>query len=246
MLQISQSSAFALCLSQAAVTLAVILYYPPVHVQLFTCHPKIINGTLALPESELLVSNFGLGLPFLALSCLVVLFSTTTAGLLQRGSLQQDSQYSFEVLHETGLWDTLFWLFCVGAHAVVILVVMSPADAHAAALSILLIAYFLGRICAPRFSQMSMTQENLNLLGYFAGLLVAGYNIPDSHSGRTAALLIMCILDYMLGVGHTWDMTPPMDTVTNCRLFWVCSASLCLAALYGAWHDHLLVDVGQA
>jgi hypothetical protein len=246
MMQISQSSAFALCLSQVAVTLAVILYYPPVHVQLFTCHPRIANGTLTLPESVLLVSNFGLSLPFLALSCLVVLFSTNTAGLIQRGSLQQDSQYSFEVLHEAGLWDTLFWLFCIGAHVVVIMVVMSPADAHAVGLSILLICYFLGRICAPRFSQMSMTQENLNLLGYFAGLLVAGYNIPDTHSGRTAALLFMCLLDYMLGVGHTWDMAPTMDTVTNCRLFWVCCSSLCLAALYGGWNDYLLVDHGVA
>jgi len=242
MLEVSQSSAFALCMSQVAVTLAVILYYPPVHVQLFTCHPKIANGTLIVPETHLLVSNVGLSLPFLCLSGIVVLFSTTAAGLLQRGSLQQDSQYSFEVLHEAGLWDALFWLFCVGAHAVVIMVVMSPADGHAVALSILLISYFLGRICAPRFSNMSMTQENMNLLGYFAGLLVAAYNIPDTHSGRTAALLVMCMLDYMLGVGHTWDMSPPMDTVTNCRLFWVCSSSLCLAALYGAWHDHLLVD----
>jgi hypothetical protein len=242
MLQISQSSAFALCFSQVAVTLAVIFYYPPVHVQLFTCHPRISNGTLTLPESVLSVSNFGLTLPFLALSCLVVLFSTTTAGLLQRGALQQDNQYNYETLHEAGLWDAIFWLFCIGAHSVVILVVMSPADAHAAALSILFIVYFLGRLCAPRFSQMSMTQENINLLGFFAGLLVAAYNIPDTHSGRSAALLCMCLLDYMLGVGHTWDVTPSMDTVTNCRLFWVCSASLCLAALYGAWHDHLLVD----
>lgn len=242
MLQISQSSAFALCISQVAITVAVLFFYPPVHVQLFTCHPRISNGTLALPESVLSVSIIGLSMPFLALSCLVVLFSTTTAGLLQRGALQQDSQYTFEALHEAGLWDAIFWLFCVGAHAVVILVVMSPAEAHAAALSILLVVYFLGRVCAPRCSQLSMTQENMNLLGFFAGLIVAAYNIPDSHSGRGAALLLMCLLDYMLGVGHTWDVTPTMDTVTNCRLFWVCSASLCLSALYGAWHDHLLMD----
>jgi len=31
-----------------------------------------------------------------------------------------------------------------------------------------------------------------------------------------------------------------MDTVTNCRLFWVCAASLSLAGLYGAWHECLL------
>lgn len=243
MLQVTRASAFALCLSQVAVTLAVIAYYPPVHVQFYTCHPKVGNGTLAEPLSRLSVSSVGLSVPFLVLSCLAVLFSTTTAGLSERGQLQQDSQYSFEVLYEAGLWDAIFWAFCAGAHATVIAVVMSPADAYAVGISSLLIIYFLMRLCAPRFSQqLSMTQENFNLLGLFAGLLVACYNIPDSHSGRSAALIVLCLLDYMLGVGHTWDTTPTMDCVTNCRLFWVCSSSLCLAALYGAWHDHLLVD----
>lgn len=243
MLQVTRGSAFAICMSQVAVTLAVIVYYPPVHVQLYTCRPTVSNGTLTLPESQLSVSNLGLSVPFLALSCLAVLFSTTTAGLTERGQLQQDSQYSFEVLHEAGLWDAIFWAFCAGAHATVITVVMSPADAYAAGISSVLMIYFLMRLCAPRFSQqLSMTQENFNLLGLFSGLLIAGYNIPDSHSGRSAALLVMCLLDYMLGVGHTWDTTPTMDTVANCRLFWVCCSSLCLAALYGAWHDHLLVD----
>ena len=138
------------------------------------------------------------------------------------------------------------WAFCAGAHAIVITVIISPADSYAVALSCLLVIYFLGRLCAPRFSQhMSMTQENFNLLGLFAGLLIVAYNIPDSHSGRSAALMVTCLLDYMLGIGHTWDATPTMDVVTNCRLFWVCSSSLCLAALYGAWHDHLLVDSGR-
>ena len=243
MLQISRASAFALCMSQVAVTLAVILYYPPVHVQFFTCRPIISNGTIVLPDTPLSVSSVGLSVPFLVLSCLAVLFSTTTAGLVERGLLQQDNQYTYELLHESGLWDAIFWAFCAGAHAIVIIVVMSPADVYAVSIASLLIIYFLGRLCAPRFSQqLSMTQENVNLLGLFAGLLVAGYNIPDSHSGRSAALMVMCLLDYMLGVGHTWDVTPTMDTVSNCRLFWVCSVSLCLAALYGAWHDHLLID----
>jgi hypothetical protein len=243
MMQMSRASAFAICMSQVAVTLAVIAYYPSVHVQFFTCHPKIDNGTLTLPDTQLLVTNVGLSVPFLALSCLAVLFSTTTAGLVDRGLLQQDSQYTFELLHECGLWDAIFWAFCAGAHTIVITVVMSPADVYAVSISSLLIIYFLGRLCAPRFSQqLSMTQENFNLLGLFAGLLISGYNIPDSHSGRSAALMVMCLLDYMLGVGHTWDASPTMDVITNCRLFWVCSTSLCLAALYGAWHDHLLID----
>ena len=242
MFRVSRATAFALCVSQVAVTGAVIMYFPPVRVQVYTAHPVVRNGTLGERSAGLATVELSLSLPFLALSCLAVLFSTTTAGLVENGLLQQDSHYTFELLVEAGPWDLLFWLFCCGAHALVVAVVMSPLDLYAGLLASLLLFYFLGRLCAPRCSQLSMTQENMNLLGFCSGLLVASYNIPDSHPGRGGALLILMLLDYMLGVGHTWDVTPTMDTVTNCRLFWVCSVSLCLAGLYGAWHDELLVE----
>ena len=243
MIRFSRATAFALCVSQVAVTGAVIMYFPPVRVQVYTSHPAVVNGTLGERSAKLSTVDLALSLPFLALSVVAVLFSTTTAGLVESGLLQQDSHYTFELLVEAGPWDLLFWLFCGGAHALVVAVVMSPLDVYAGLLSGLLLFYFLGRLCAPRCSaQLSMTQENMNLLGFCAGLLVASYNIPDSHPGRGGALLILVLLDYMLGVGHTWDTTPTMDTVTNCRLFWVCSTSLCLAGLYGAWHDQLLVE----
>lgn len=242
MIEVTKGTAFTLCLSQVAVTGLAIMYFPPVHVQLFTSHPRVENGTLTNDLSTLSVVNLGLSLPFLALSCVAVLFSTTTANLVAGGPLHHDVPYAFETLAETGPWDFVFWLFCGGAHALVVTVVMSPADLFAVTLSTLLSFYFLARLCAPRQNQISHTGENLNLLGYSAGLAVAAYNVPDAHSGRSAALLLTVLLDYMLGIGHTWDQSPAMDVVVNCRLFWVCGASLGLAGLYALWHDHLLLE----
>ena len=130
--------------------------------------------------------------------------------MIQRGMLQADSTYTFESLLEAGPWDFVFWLFCAGVHALVFSVVMSPVDLYASSMASLLTVYFLGRLCAPRCSQLNMTQENMNLLDYSAGLAVAGYNIPDAHAGRGVALIaaILVSLDYMLGVGHTWDSLP--------------------------------------
>ena len=246
--QVSSGTILALCLSQAAVMVGVITFYPPVHIEVYITHPTIINGTLhseETPAAHISITSLALGIHFLILSCVAALFSTTTTGLIQRGILQRDCPYSYDVLNETGLWDLMFWVFCSGTHTLLIIIVMSPTDIYAAALASLLVIYFLCRLCQPRLSQINMTQENLNLLGYWAGLLIAAYNLPDAHTGRLAALLIMCLLDYMLGIGHTWDITPPMDTITNCRLFWVCSASFCMAGLYGAWHDHLLLERPQ-
>ena len=247
MIILTRGTAFALCLSQAAVMIGVIYLYPPVEIEIFTLHPAIANGTLnphatlTNPQS-LSILTASLSLPFLIVSALTAIFSTTTAGLAERGILQDNNQYTYETLLETGLWDLIFWLHCAFAHALIILIIMSPADAYAAALASILIIYFLCRLCQPRYTQLNMTQENLNLIGYWAGLLIALYNLPDTHTARLACVLVMCLLDYMLGVGHTWDASPTMDVITNCRLFWVCSASFCMAGLYGAWHDHLLLE----
>jgi len=242
---ISRGTGLALCLSQAAVTIGVIFYFPPVRVEFYTAHPAVANGTLgpaADHSCSLTPSKTSLAMPFLLCSCIAAVFSTTTTGLIERGTLQQDNPYTNDVLNEAGLWDLTFWLYCTFAHSILFIVVMSPSDAYAAALATILFTYFLACICQPRQCQPSMTQTNLNLLGLWAGLLIAFYNLPDAHTGRLAALCVMCLLDYMLGVGHTWDPSPTMDTITNCRLFWICSASFCLAALYGAWHNHLLME----
>ena len=243
---LSRGTALALCLSQTALTIAAIVYFPAVKTELYTIHPIIINGTLDDTQHVKLSSaSFTLSTPLLICSCLAAVFSTTTAGLVERGILQQDNQYTFETLNDAGLWDLIFWLHCSLSHLILIAIVISPADVYALTLSCILFTYFLAGICQPRQNQPSMTQTNINLLGLWAGLLIAFYNLPDDHTGRITALCIMCVLDYMLGVGHTWDPMPAMDTITNCRLFYVCSTSLCLAGLYGAWHDHLLIDGHQ-
>jgi hypothetical protein len=230
-----------LCLMQVLLILTIIVYYPIVSLELFIPHATVYNGTLDTHIEHVSIFKLSMPFPFLALSSLAALFSSTTASLAQKGVLTQDNQYHLELMQELAPWDLLFWLFCIFLHAVTIGILMSPADLYAVSLSILISSYFLARLCAP-VCQINMTQGNINLLGFCSGLLIAAYNIPDEHAGRPAAILILLVLDYMLGVGHAWDMPPTMDTVANCRLFYVCSSCLCLCALYGAWHDRLLVD----
>jgi hypothetical protein len=205
----------------------------------------VLNGTLvASTENHVINStSFSLALPFLALSCIAALFSTTTASLIQKNALNLDSPYTHETLSETGLWDLAFWTYCMGTHVLVLLVSLSPGDVFAISLASILTVYFLAHACQPRSgNSVSLIQENFNLLGYFTGILIALYSIPDSHPGRSAAVAVTVLLDYILAVGHTFDNEPEMDVITNCRVFWTCFSSFCLSGLYGAWHDNLLMD----
>jgi len=245
LIQFSRATIFALCMSQAAVAFTVVLFYPQVRVETFTAHPTVVNGSLiANTENHIIKStSFSLPFPFIILSCIAALFSTTTISLIQQSAFSLESPYTYETLSETGLWDLTFWSYCLGAHVLVLLISLSPGDIYSTSLASILTVYFLAHACQPRSgNSVSMIQGNFNLLGYFSGILIALYSIPDSHPGRSAAIAVTVLLDYVLAVGHTFDHEPSMDVITNCRIFWACSSSFCLSGLYGAWHDSLLMD----
>jgi hypothetical protein len=245
MFQVSKATIFSICLLQAGVTAFIILSYPQVKIETFTAHPKVVNGTLQADTANHVIhsATVPLSLPFMVLSCMAALFTTTTMSLIERNTISTDSPYTIDTLSETGMWNATFWAYCLGAHVLVILIALSPVDIYIVVLSSLMIVYFLNHTCNPKDgAHLSIMQENFNLLGIFIGILIILYNIPDSHSGRTAAIAVTIMLDYILAVGHTWDSAPEMDVICNCRIFWTCAASLCLAGLYGAWHDSLLMD----
>ena len=112
----------------------------------------------------------GLGLPFLGLSCLAVVFSTLTSEFMSAGCCIRtgpDNYYTLLLLPG----DVVFWLFCCAVHALVVTMILSAAYLYAVPLASLLLVYLLGWSCSPGGAQLSMTQENIKLLGYCAGLV---------------------------------------------------------------------------
>jgi hypothetical protein len=49
-------------------------------------------------------------------------------------------------------------------------------------------------------------------------------------------VMLVVVLDYFLGVGHTYDRQATIDTVANCRLFYICACSLAIACFYGMYN----------
>ena len=71
-MEISRGTAYMVGLAQVAVTLAVVLCFPAVHVQIYTCHPVVLNGTTSLAEpAPLHGTSLMMGLPVRA-SCNVM------------------------------------------------------------------------------------------------------------------------------------------------------------------------------
>ena len=105
--------------------------------------------------------------------------------------------------------------------------------------------YFSVRTCAPLAAgNDTQTRSTLNFLGYMAGAFVVFSNTPGGlASPRGACLCALVVTDCLLGFGHTWDREASMDTITNCRLFYVCTVSFGLCLMYAVWYDSLRVPV---
>lgn len=228
-LEASRGTAYGLCFSQIFITLGVVIYSPLVEVHVYKTDVVYLNQTLNCAGLQQVL--LGMPLPFLICSALILLFCTSTMGMRESGV--EDYAYSEHVMEEASVWNSTFKLYVYLSHMVLSGVVSTPADAYQVFFSGLLMGYFLIKACAPRSDSQSFVSEHANLLGYGLGAGLTFY--ACSHPPRLYALFAFIIIDYFLGVGHLAENPAMMSTVVNCRLFYVCSSSLALSAIYAVW-----------
>jgi hypothetical protein len=230
-MEVSRGTAYGLGLSQCLATLGVVLFSPPGQVYVFTAHAEARNGTISLACPGCVYgASVRTGLPVLAASGLAAVFSTVTYRM--REDLTSVVDFQPDTLEQLGLWESLFWTYTLAMHAIVAAVIASPVDAFGCLSASCFMGYFLYRACVPKGPAVNLTQENLNIMGYCAGALLLGYQIPAATTNGVTVLMCMVLLDYFLGIGHTWDREATLDTVTNCRLFYICCGTLGTACLY--------------
>jgi len=104
-LEISRGTAYGLSLSQMALALGCVLFFPSVRVQVFFPQVLIANGTLVDPCGVVPYGlvQLGLGLPLLVSAALTLWFAGVTLSLHEQGALSSD--YVRESLEGTGIWD---------------------------------------------------------------------------------------------------------------------------------------------
>jgi hypothetical protein len=234
MLELSRGTAYGLAFSQVAITLGVILFFPPVDVEVFFIqgHINITARTLEIdPSTDLKGSRIFMAMPTLLCSLLAAGFAAVTLQSYEQGFAGQD--YQPDVLEQSGMWNIIFWVHCLLAHAVAMFIISDPVNIFGAVSATCFMVYFLYRACYPKGSTLNLTQENINILFYCLGILQMAYQLTDTRQNGAYVIMTVVILDYFLGLGHTYDRQATLDTVANCRLFYICIVSLSLAFLYG-------------
>ena len=126
------------------------------------------------------------------------------------------------------------------AHAIVVVAVCTPTGAFEGGACVYLMVYFLRRTCSPAEGPATITAANANIVGYALGLAITLSRIPSQYTDRYAVVFVLAVLDYFCCIGHTWDRSPTLETIANCRLFWACGVAVNVATLYAAWSDPLI------
>ena len=247
-IKLTRATAYGVCLSQLAVLFCVIIYYPSVHVQQYIFHPYAWNGTCTpraaanFDRDDFHSFRYSLTPLFALVGGVATFFSMTTAGLSERG-IFEDKDFCHESLSECGVWDTLFWLFVIEVHFVVLAVAMSPADTYALLGACYLMINALLNVCMPMASErLSAAASHIYILQYCAGLGIAAYSLPVHHPNRMPLLCVIAFLDYILGLGHMWDRQPSMAVIANCRLFWTSVAAGVNIIVYAMWRAWFVQD----
>lgn len=230
-MDVSRGTAYGLGISQCAVTLGIVLFSPLVQVELFVAH-EAVNASAPgqLTPVSMTVTTIGMSMPVLLASALACVFSSVTCRMHEQGLSGMDFQP--DTIEQAAMWDLLFWAFCLVLHMDLVLMITNPADVYGCVAATSFMVYFLHRSCAPRGQNVSMTQENLNLVGYCLGVLQVVSQVPDAGSNAVTVVIVLVIADYFLGIGHTWDRQATIETIINCRVFYICVGMLILDAWY--------------
>lgn len=229
MLEASRGTAYGLGLSQCAITLGIVLFFPAVDVDVFVARASLAGNHSVIALTPV-ATQAGMAMPVAGASLLAGVFATVTYKVHEQSLSGQDFQP--DVVEQMGLWDALFWAYCLLAHGIVCVIVCDPVDAFGAVSATAFMTYFLLRACYPKSQQINLTQENLNILGYGLGVLQAALQLTTTRANGMSGLMAMVVLDYFLGVGHTYDRQATIDTVSNCRLFYICAGTVGTAILY--------------
>lgn len=255
-----RNAAFTIGVCQMAVMGGMVLFFPSVKVETFVFFPHVSNGTLdtkTTGECNTHVTRIMLGLPCLAMAVAVAAFTSSTYNLIEC-EMMPTGEYCKENIENMTVWDALFWFSVTAFHTVCVFAATTPVDLFAGASSAYLMSQFLQRLCAPMIHNssdammggggggahnMQISHTSANVIGFLVGFMLMLYCIPGgpAYMNRSSIVMIVAVLDYLMWIGHTMDRSPKMETITSCRLVWVCLASLSLAAVYGAWHDSILI-----
>ena len=208
----------ALSVSQLAILLILMSYFPGPELRVFTA--TILNNATMSAEVE----SYGAGPLYLATSVITAAFAVASRRLDGVG------QYCAETLQEVASWDMSFWASMLLHHTLLIAFMCSPCDWYFLILTAggsTLLVMLLARqpLVDPSRSRDYVLQFVVFCMVFMLYTAVRQHD----HVGFFAGMLLM---NGLVLVGHVFEADATMATVINSRLCYCAGMSAMLLASY--------------
>lgn len=209
-------------LAQLPIMLSLVAYYPDPMFSMYTTNLR--NTTTRDMDVE--IEDFSASVLYLIASSSAALFALST----RKAELESDRPYTIEALDELQMWDLCFWLTMVAEHACLVTFMCSPLDWYFLALSVTGISLMLMLISRLPLVPGGRSRENiLTLLCGLLFLMLYSTVRRHNHSGFFVGVVVM---DALVLIGHTFDNSPDMRVVGNCRLCYTSGMSAMMLVSY--------------
>ena len=205
-------------LAQLPIMLALITYYPDPLFAMYTTN--LLNVTTK--EMDIEVEDFSASILYTIASSSAALFALAS----KRATLNTDSPYTLEALEELRMWDMGFWLATILQHTCIVTFMCSPLDWYF--LSLVVTGITLLLLLISRLPLVDNGRSRENILMLLCGAIFFMLYTTVRRHGHGGYFMGLLILDALILIGHTFDTSPDMQTVGNCRLCYTSGMSVLL------------------
>ena len=212
----------AFSLAQLPIMLAIISYYRDPLFAMYTTN--LLNATTK--EMEIEVEDFSASILYIVAASSTALLAMAS----KRVTLDSDTPYSLEALDQLHAWDMGFWLTMFLQHTCIVTFMCSPLDWYFLSLVVTSITVLLLLISRLPLIENGRSRENILML--MCGVIFFMLYTTVTRHGHGGFFMGLLFLDGLVLVGHTFDTSPDMRTVGNCRLCYTSGMSVLLLVSY--------------
>jgi len=202
--------------------LALISYYRDPLFAMYTTN--LLNVTTK--EMDIEVEDFSASILYTVASASAALFAVAS----KRATLDPDSPYTMEALDELRMWDMGFWLAMILQHTCIVTFMCSPLDWYF--LSLVVTGITLLLLLISRLPLIDNGRSRENILMLLCGAIFFMLYTTVRRHGHAGFFMGLLIMDALILIGHTFDTSPDMRTVGNCRLCYTSGMSVLLLVSY--------------
>lgn len=222
--ELSRATGLGFSVSQFPLLILILMYYPDPECTTYIVHFK--NMTIPR-EYYLEYDTTGLSVSFLVTSAAIAIFSTMTAQLQESQIIDNMIEFGSDLSSNLFAWNftQYFIIFNIRVHVIALL--CSPLDLYFLYLAVLLQGYAIVQLISPKANHDTKL-DNFALI-LFVGVVLLVFNyMPVKHGVRMVYWTMLCVCDFLLIIGHTYDTQRNTETVANCRVFYNC----CVASIH--------------